>query len=172
MFSHHRRFVRNFAKISAPLFDLLQKGRDVEKEWNENHTEILENLKTVITSAPALIIPKLTEPFTIETDGSKEGIGAALMQMRDGILHPVAYFSRKTNKYEKNYSAAELETLAVVAAVEYFKHYIINNGYTTIITDSTNACSLMKRPANEGRMGRFQVALFPYRLISNIVQAK
>ncbi|KAE9546851.1 hypothetical protein FO519_009937, partial [Halicephalobus sp. NKZ332] len=165
MFSYHRKFVKNFAQKSAPLFDLLQKGREVEKEWTEEHTEIMEMLKTAITTAPALIIPNLKEPFTLETDGSKEGIGAALMQEQNGVLHPVAYFSRKTNKFEKNYSAAELETLAVVAAVEYFKHYIVNNGITTVITDSTNACSLMKRPANEGRMGRFQIALFPYRLM-------
>ncbi|KAE9548285.1 hypothetical protein FO519_008502 [Halicephalobus sp. NKZ332] len=165
MFSYHRRFVKNFARTSAPLYELTKLGKSVMRDWTKKHTEILETLKKAITTAPALIIPNLEEPFTLETDGSKEGIGAALMQQRDGILHPVAYFSRKTNKFEKNYSAAELESLAVVAALQHFRHYVINNGYTTIITDSTNACSLMKRPANEGRMGRFQVALFPYKLI-------
>ena len=49
------------------------------------------HLKSVLTKAQVLALPKLTKPFVLETDALGTGIGAILSQHN----HPIAYFSRK-----------------------------------------------------------------------------
>lgn len=56
----------------------------------EDSSEVIDLLKRAMASAPVLILPDFTKPFSIETDACDTGIGAVLVQ--DG--HPVAYFSK------------------------------------------------------------------------------
>uniref|UniRef100_A0A7E4VRU8 RNA-directed DNA polymerase n=1 Tax=Panagrellus redivivus TaxID=6233 RepID=A0A7E4VRU8_PANRE len=74
-------------------------------------------------------------------------------------LHPVVYWSRKTNRHEKNYSSIELEALGVIAALKQFRPYIEGNGNTKVVTDNSAVCSLIKRRDAEGRLAKFQLAI-------------
>lgn len=47
-----------------------------------------------MVSVPILALPDFSKAFIIETDASREGIGAVLMQ--DG--HPLAYISKALSK--------------------------------------------------------------------------
>ena len=47
-----------------------------------------------------------------------------LGQEQDGQVHPTAYASRTWDPHERNYRISELETLALVRAVRYFRPYI------------------------------------------------
>ena len=68
-----------------------------------------------------LAFPDFDRNFVLETDASILGLGAILSQIQeDGNLHPLAYASRSLSKSEKNYSATDLETLAVVWAVTHY----------------------------------------------------
>ena len=52
-------------------------------------------LKEKIMSAPVLVFPDFNKPFLLETDASKEGLGAVLSQKQDDrCYHPVAFSSR------------------------------------------------------------------------------
>ena len=52
-------------------------------------------LKEKITSAPVLVFPDFNKPFLLETDVSKQGLGAVLSQKQDdGRYHPIAFSSR------------------------------------------------------------------------------
>jgi len=54
-------------------------------------------------------------PVTIETDPSEYVIGAISSQPNEkGILHPVAYYSRKHKDPECNYDIHDKELLAIV----------------------------------------------------------
>ena len=51
-------------------------------------------LKQACMSAPILAFTNYTKEFLLETDASKEGLGAVLSQKQaDGQFHPVAYGS-------------------------------------------------------------------------------
>ena len=83
-------------------------------------------LKERITSEPVLVFPDFNKTFLLETDSSKEGLGAVLSQKQDdGCYHPVVFGSRTLTKSEQNYHSSELEFLALKWSVtEYFKEYL------------------------------------------------
>lgn len=62
-------------------------------------------------------------PIIFTTDGAKKATGAVLEQDFPDVRHPVAYMSRTLNGAEKNYSAHDLELLAIVEALRVWKCY-------------------------------------------------
>ena len=55
----------------------------------------------------------------METDASDFALGAVLSQYQeDGLLHPVAYYSRKFSSAEINYDVYDKELLAIITAFE------------------------------------------------------
>ncbi|ROT79767.1 hypothetical protein C7M84_001508 [Penaeus vannamei] len=109
----YRPFIKGFAKIADPLSRLLTK--DASFAWTAEHQQSFDTLKSLLTRSPVLIFPDFQLPFTLATDASCTGLGAALMQRIDGRLRPIAYASRKLNAAETRYSVTDLEALAVVA---------------------------------------------------------
>jgi len=50
-----------------------------------------------------------------------KGLGAVLSQLQDDRqVHPIAYASRALSEPEKHYTVTELETLAMVWALNHF----------------------------------------------------
>ena len=73
-----------------------------------------EALKQVCMMAPVLVFANYTKPFLLDTDASKDGLGAVLSQKQaDRWYHPIAYGSRALTPHEKNYHSTKLEFLAL-----------------------------------------------------------
>ena len=83
-----------------------------------------ENLKSRLVAPPTLAYPNLQLQFLLYTDASDSAIGAVLSQMQEGQEHVIAYWSRKLQKTERNYSTTEREALAVVSALKEFYPYV------------------------------------------------
>ena len=92
----------------------------------EEALKAFETLKQACMNSPVLAFPNYSKEFLLETDTSKEGLGAVLSQKQeDGRFHPVAYGSRALTMHEKNYHSTKLEFLALKWAVmEHFKEYL------------------------------------------------
>ena len=139
--SYYRRFVKDFAKIAKPLYEVLnvnrskkrvrttqQDRRTFKDKWTPACTEAFQILKHKLTSAPVLGFPDFELPFILEVDSSLEGIGAVLSQKQEGRKVVLAYASRSLKEAEqnmKNYSSMRLELLGLKWAVtEKFKDYL------------------------------------------------
>ena len=78
---HYRRFIKGFANIACPLHDML--GKEVKMgpvDLPPEAWEAVNILKGKVQSAPVLVFPDFDKPFLLETDASKEGLGAVLSQ--------------------------------------------------------------------------------------------
>ena len=63
----------------------------------------IDCLKGCLSSAPVLALPNTAAPYQVICDASGFGCGAVLMQ----DMKPIAYYSYRLNKHERNYSTGE-----------------------------------------------------------------
>ena len=63
--------------------------------WGEPQERSSHTLKHAIVSKSVVMLPNVDEEFSLRTDASDVGLGATLLQHRDGQICPVAYASRK-----------------------------------------------------------------------------
>ena len=77
---------------------------------SEDALDAFQALKQACMSTPILAFTDYTKDFLLETDASKEGLGAVLSQKQaDGQYHPVTYGSQALTAHEKNYHSTNLE---------------------------------------------------------------
>ena len=92
---HYWRFIKGYANIAHPLYDML--GKEVKMgpvDLPPEAREAVDILKRKVQSVPILVFPDFDKPFLLETDASKEGMGAVLSQKQgDGHYHPVTFGS-------------------------------------------------------------------------------
>ncbi|UYV74836.1 K02A2.6-like [Cordylochernes scorpioides] len=131
--NYYRKFVKDFSKISFPLVRLTRKNQPFI--WNEEVEESFAKLKMALSTKPVLAIYNPDYPSKVYTDASKYGIGAILTQIGpDNEEHVIAYYSKTLQPDQENYSAYEMECLAVIQATDHFHVYIENQPFE-IITD-------------------------------------
>ncbi|CBF82237.1 hypothetical protein AN5254.2 [Aspergillus nidulans FGSC A4] len=113
----YRRFIKDFSKIIAPLVNLTKK--DVEFQWTPTCQLAMDALKKAFTSAPVLKPFDWTQDIILETDASDFVSAGVLSQYDDnGVLHPVAFFSKKHSATECNYEIYDKELLAIIRCFE------------------------------------------------------
>ena len=95
---HYRCFIKGFAKIAAPLYDLTSGDNKDKKsehvDLSPKAHEAFDCLKAACLQAPILSFPDFNKLFLLETDASGRGLGAVLSQKQaDGRYHPIVYAS-------------------------------------------------------------------------------
>jgi len=161
----YRRFIENFANTTAPLTNLLMKGKRFS--WSEEANNAFVKLKHQLTSAPVLASPDYSKEFFIQCDASKLGVGAVLTQLNDkGEEVPIAFFSKKLNTAQKNYSVTEQECLAVILSLKRFRPYVEGQEFT-VVTDHASLQWLMRQSDLSGRLARWSLKLqgFPFKIL-------
>ncbi|KAJ5082230.1 hypothetical protein N7532_011273 [Penicillium argentinense] len=161
--TYYRRFIRSFARIAAPLHELLKEADAqlrVKKfrpvRWNTAAGLAFRNLKEAMVTAPVLMQPDRLKPFIIETDASEWAIGFVLYQEgEDQKLHPVAFDGRKLSTAELNYPVHEKELLAIKEALRLWDRYIENGTTTRIITDHASLQYLQTTKTYSKRLARW-----------------
>ena len=157
--TYYRRFIRNFARIAVPLFQLLQKKEPFQ--WLERHADAFATLKSKLTSAPVLAYPKSEGQFYLDTDASNNAIGAVLSQSQDGVERVIAYGSRALTKSERNYCVTRRELLALVYFMQYFKCYLLGKPFT-VRTDHAALKWIQSFKEPEGQIARWIEQLQQY----------
>ena len=143
---HYRRFIKGFANIAAPLYDLTSgENKDKKSEHLDLPQEAckaFDRLKAACLQAPILAFSDFGKPFLLETDASGKGLGAVLLQKQsDGWYHPIAYASHIMTETEQRYHSNKQEFLALKWAVteqfhEYLSPYGKNRNEFVVWTDN------------------------------------
>lgn len=124
----YRRFINGYGKIARPLTNLQKKGNF---KWSPESAEVFAQLQQAITkAAPVLTMPDFSQPFSIECDASRRGIGAVLSQNKKAI----AFLSKPLYESSLRKSVYEKELMGLVLAIQQWRLYLIGRKFT-VYTD-------------------------------------
>ena len=124
MASYLRKYLKNLAQISAPLYELT--GGKKIKTNNNTYKNLAGNTRLtnwnqnqmLISNDVLLAFPDYNKPMFVFTDASSRGLGAVLFKSDDtkhkkSDFKIFSYASLTLSKYKKNHSAFRLEFLAI-----------------------------------------------------------
>lgn len=123
-----REYIPNYARIAAPLENLLKgKGKNSLKQisWTQREEDAFKGLKRNIGNKTSRFLPDNNKTFLLITDASSIAIGAILAQKdEEGRMRMISAYSKRLDTAQQNYTITERELLAIVKACEHFKHYL------------------------------------------------
>ena len=167
---YYRCFIKDFSKISHPLYDLFKgigcnkkkrKGRYVSTpslfQWEDAQQAAFDTLIAKCCEAPVRGYAHYSSPFVVHTDASLDGLGAVLYQKQDGKDRVISYASRRLSPSERNYPVHKLEFLALKWAVTDKFHDYLNGNQFTAYTDN-NPLTYVLTTAKLDAMGHNWVA--------------
>jgi len=98
-----------------------------------------------------LAYPDFNQPFILDTDASRDGIGAVLSQIdKQGQERAIVYGSRLLSKAERQYCVTRRELLTVVTFTKQFKSYL--TGRFLLCTDHGSLTWLRNFKEPEGQL--------------------
>jgi transposase InsO family protein len=149
MINFYRDMWKNRSSLLAPLTALTSKN--VPYIWTEEHQKNFDAIKRVIGREVLLAYPDFNAPFQIHTDACKTQIGAVISQNGK----PIAFYSRKMNSAQQNYTTTEKELLSIVATLKEFRNILLGQ-QITVFTDHKN---LTYKNFNTERVMRWRLVL-------------
>ena len=155
-----RRYIPNCGRLCDPLNQLLCDNSDLL--WGPLHRMVTARLKDHIVHTMGVWHADFSKPLFICSDGSKRGIGGYLFQKVNGEERIISYFSRATTRDERKWDTRELEVLALIATLEYFRHYI-DGQVVYVDTDHQNITWLSKLKGRSDRLGRWVLRLAEFK---------
>ena len=145
------------AHLAAPLSTLTHQAGDYKP--GKVHFENFNRLKLEISNMKALPYFDVNPETTPQTDASKKGLGACLIQKGKVMC----YSSRALTKTEQNYQDLEREALGTIWGMEKF-HYFLYGKEFTLETEQKPLVSIYKKHMIDIslRAQRLIVKSFPY----------
>ncbi|MCG8030631.1 MAG: DDE-type integrase/transposase/recombinase, partial [Candidatus Thiodiazotropha taylori] len=130
--------------------------------WGEAQQKSLDRIIEQLIGPPVLGYADYKLPFSLHTDASGTGLGAALYQHQNGAKRVIAYASRSLKPAEKNYPAHKLEFLALKWAVcEKFHDYLYGTKFEAI-TDNNPLTYILTTAKLDATGQRWIAALSNY----------
>jgi len=141
---YYRKFIKCYDQITTPMEKLLKKY--VMFCWNEECQKSLDVLKEKMVIVPILVFSDCKKEFHVHVDATCIALGAVLTWAGEGDLdHPITFASRKLSKVEKKYSTTKREGLAMVYALQKFRHYLLGKHFK-MYTDHFTLKYLVNKP--------------------------
>ena len=126
--SFYHSFVKNFATIASPLYDLTKKG--VDFVWSCQAGEAFDTLKSAVAAHVSLNRLDTDARLVVEVDASPVGVGAVLLQQhQDGSMSTISFASRRLSVCEQNYAQIDREGLAVVFALNKYSKFLLGRKF-------------------------------------------
>ncbi|XP_062700774.1 uncharacterized protein K02A2.6 isoform X1 [Aedes albopictus] len=125
MITYLSRFIPNLSTLvvlTTPLRGLLRK--DTKFRWELTHQAAFLEIKSILADPKSLGYYSPKDKTILIADASPTGLGAVLLQEKDGIKRVICYISKSLSETDKSYAQNEKEALALVWATERLQVYL------------------------------------------------
>ena len=163
-----RIWIENYSQISRPLVELTRKN--TEFHWGPDQEEAFNQLKDLVTKAPALrpIDYHCGRPIVLAVDTSIYGIGFVLSQLDEkGRKVPARYGSLPLKPNEVRYGQSKLELYGLYRALRHFRAHISQVKNLVVQVDASSIKGMLNKPDEQpGALNRWihGVLQFDFRL--------
>ncbi|XP_064622356.1 uncharacterized protein K02A2.6-like [Lineus longissimus] len=142
MVQYMSRFLPNLANDLGPIRDLTKK--ETEWDWSAACDQAFRTVKEKLTVAPVLAYFDSKKEVKVQTDSSKDGIGAVLLSGG----RPVEYASRSLSNAQRSWAQIEEELLSVCFGLERFDQYTYG---TKVIVENDHKplAAILKKPLSQ-----------------------
>ena len=106
--------------------------------------EAFRNTKKALADATLLAHPRQGVPTSLTTDASDYAIGAMLQQSVDGVMVPLAFFSKKLRPPKRKYSTFDRELLALYLGIRHFRYFLEGRQFTAFTDHKPLTFSMSK----------------------------
>ncbi|UYV65624.1 hypothetical protein LAZ67_3004897 [Cordylochernes scorpioides] len=137
MLNFYCTFLNNAAETQAILHEYLRGAKKKDRseiKWSEEAEVQFEKCKQALANTALLAYPDTELPISLCTDASDRAVGSVLQQLDNNNWKPIAFFSKKLNPAQCNYSTYDRELLAIYLSIKFFKHLLEAREFT-ILTD-------------------------------------
>lgn len=151
------KFIPQYSKTTEPMRNLLRK--DIEWNWGINHAQAFLEIKKKLSCSPTLAILDNKGPIVLQTDSSKSGMGACLLQSGK----PISFYSRCYTECQTRWAPIEKELFAICAAMEKY-HQFVYGRRIVVETDHKPLVAIMSKDINKisARLQRMVLKLLKY----------
>ena len=157
---YYRRFSDRYAECTVPLLELLKK--ETKWKWGPEYEKALKEVKSLFHQNMKLYHPQQDRTYVVYTDASEYAIGGVLYQRdSNGELWVIAYTNRTLKGAECHYCTSEKEILAIVNALQKFRHYLYGTHFE-IHTDNQALSFILKCRLANSRLTRWILAIEEY----------
>ena len=120
MVQYYRDLWPRRSHLLHPFTAVSSGKKNAKIKWSSELEKAFHEIKQLISKETLLTYPDWTKRFDIHTDASDYQLGAVISQ--DG--KPIAFFSRKLNSAQKNYTTTEKELLSIVECCKEFRNIL------------------------------------------------
>ena len=114
--------MKRYSTIAWPLKEQLKND---SFQWEKAAVQAFKKLKWSITNVSVLTLPDFGQPFIVETDTLRYGLGAVLMQKQ----RPIAYFSQVLTARAGLNSVYERELMTIVLTIQKWRPYLLGQRF-------------------------------------------
>jgi transposase InsO family protein len=142
-----RVWIPNYSQIVRPLSELYHQ--DKEFIWDQRRQDAFDEIKRLVTSAPALRPIDYTSdnPVILSVDSSQEAAGMILSQIDDqGRRRPARYGSVPMSERESRYSQPKLELFGLYRALRHWRLHIIGVKNLRVEVDAKYIKGMLNEP--------------------------
>ena len=131
MCNYYRRFIPKVAQHAFHLHEVL-KGKPKPRKlvWSDDCEQSFKAMKEALAAAAMLRHPRPNAHLAITSDASKIAIGAVLEQRGPLGWEPLAFFSKKLQKHQRDWPPFDRELLAAFQSIRHFRHMVEGRTFT------------------------------------------